>query len=234
MTERRYTDEEVAEIFARAAQIPQTPPLGAPSTEGLTLGALQEIGREVGLAPEAVAKAAQSLAVRAEGEPVRFLGLPISVERTVALERRLTDQEWEQLVVQFRQVFRARGTLRSDGSFRQWTNGNLQALLEPTATGHRLRLRTLQGSALASMRAGLALAAIAVVTALAVGSGGDLRGATPGILMILSIGVGLFASGALRLPGWARLRGRQMDSIATGLAESVHLPPPEAPRIAKE
>jgi hypothetical protein len=49
-----------------------------------------------------------------------ILGLPIGVARTVNLNRRLTDQEWEHLVVQLREVFNAAGITRSDGSFRQW------------------------------------------------------------------------------------------------------------------
>src|SRR2546430_5906981 len=38
--------------------------------------------------------------------PIRtFLGLRIGVARTVNLNRRLTDEEWERLVVQLREVF---------------------------------------------------------------------------------------------------------------------------------
>ena len=59
MTDRRYNDEEVAAIFTRAAEGPQTPLLGVSRDEGLTLGDLQEIGREVGIPPDAVARAAQ-------------------------------------------------------------------------------------------------------------------------------------------------------------------------------
>jgi hypothetical protein len=47
MSERRYTDEEVAAIFERAAETEHTT-LPVPAVgKGLTLAALQEIGREV-------------------------------------------------------------------------------------------------------------------------------------------------------------------------------------------
>ncbi len=46
------------------------------------------------------------------------LGLPIGVARTVDLNRRLTDEEWERLVVQLREVFNARGRTRTEGSLR--------------------------------------------------------------------------------------------------------------------
>src|SRR5256885_16741552 len=90
------------------------------------------------------------------------MGLPIAVGRTVALQRKLTDDEWERLVVDLRETFDARGRLREEGSFKQWTNGNLQALLEPTPTGHQLRLRTMKGDAYAMMSSGFAVVALDV------------------------------------------------------------------------
>jgi len=218
MTNRRYTDEEVAAIFSAAAEAPQVTPLPVARDEGLTLADLQEIGREVGIAPEAVAQAAQSLEVRGQPATRTFLGLPIGVERTVALNRWLTDQEWEHLVVELREVFHAKGTVRSSGSLREWTNGNLQALLEPTGTGHRLRLRTVKGDARASMTAGLATIGVTAAVGTASVLAGQLGHAVPGIVFLALAGLGMFANGALRVPRWARLRARQMESIGPPLA----------------
>jgi hypothetical protein len=218
MADRRYTDEEVAAIFSTAAELAQTRPLPAPRDDGLTLADLQEIGREVGIAPEAVARAARSLDVRGRAASRRLLGLPIGVERTVTLDRRLTDEEWERLVVELREVFNARGTVRTQGSLRQWTNGNLQALLEPTPTGDRLRLQTVKGSARAWMGAGGLTAGVGVAAAMAGAAAGQLGHSVPGVVFLLVTGLGMFANGALQLPGWARVRRRQMEEIATRLA----------------
>src|SRR5215510_8351363 len=166
MPERRYTDTEIAAIFRAAADGPQPPAREVPRDEGLTLADLQTIGREVGIAPDAVAQAAHALDVRVGAQSRTFLGLPIGVARTVNLNRRLTDEEWERLVVQLREVFNARGVTRSDGSLRQWTNGNLQVLLEPTGSGHRLRFGTVNGGARASITTGLAMFAVAGVVAI--------------------------------------------------------------------
>jgi hypothetical protein len=225
MTDRRYNDEEVAAIFLTAAENPGTAPVQTPRNEGLTLADLQEIGREVGIAPDAVALAAQSLELRRQAVARTFLGLPIGVERTVPLNRWLTDGEWEQLVVELREVFRARGTVRSYGSLRQWTNGNLQALLEPTATGHRLRLGTVKGDARTGMAGGLAIIGVSAAVAIAGAVGGQFAPAVPGIALLLVTGLGLFANSALRLPSWARLRGRQMEAIAARLALPAGPPP---------
>jgi len=225
MAERRYSDKEMAAIFRAAAEGPLSPQREVPPEEGLTLTDLQAIGREVGISPAAVAQAVQALDIRQGAAARTFLGLPIGVARTVNLNRRLTDQEWEQLVVQLRDVFNARGTTRSDGSLRQWTNGNLQVLLEPTETGHRLRFRTLHGAARASIGAGLAALGVTATVAVATAIAGHLGDAMAGIVLLLATGVAMIVSGALRLPGWARLRGRQMDALAAQIAS----PPNSAP-----
>ena len=225
MADRRYNDKEIAAIFRAATEGPQNPQREVPPEEGLTLGELQAIGREVGISPAAVAQAAQALEIRQGGTSRTFLGLPIGVARTVNLNRRLTDREWEHLVVQLREVFNARGSTRSDGSLRQWTNGNLQVLLEPTETGHRLRFRTLHGAARASIRAGLAALATAATVALVTAMRGQFGEAIPGIVFLFTVGAGMIVSGALRLPRWARLRGHQMESLAAQVAS----PPKSAP-----
>jgi hypothetical protein len=218
MTERRYNDDEVAAIFAKAAEGPRPLPLQSQQTDGLTLAELQQIGGEAGMSPAAVARAARELEVRPFARSRRFLGLPIGVERTITLNRWLSDAEWERVVVQLREVFDARGTMSGHGSFRQWTNGNLQALLEPTETGHRLRLRTTRGSAQAGFAVGSTMLGVSGALAAATAAGGHLAAASTGVVMLALIGAGMIANSALRLPGWAKLRGRQMDEISTGLA----------------
>jgi hypothetical protein len=53
-------------------------------------------------------------------------------------------------------------------------------------------------------------AVVAATTAIA-GSFGD---SVSGIAVLLAAGAALIVNGALRLPRWARLRGRQMDALA--------------------
>lgn len=216
MADRRYNDKEIAAIF-RAAAEPPSPVREVPQDEGLTLADLQAIGREVGIAPDAIAHAARGVDVRPVAAARTFLGLPIGVSRTVQLNRRLSDDEWERFVVQLREVFSARGRTRSDGALRQWTNGNLQVLLEPTEAGHRLRFGTLHGAASASIGAGFAALGVAAVVALVTAFSGTLGEAVYGIGFLAVMGTGMIVSGALRLPGWARLRSRQMEALASSV-----------------
>lgn len=222
MSERRYSEDEVALIFARASEKELTAPrrLGSGDTgEGLTLADLKQIGREAGIAPELVAQAARDLEQIPQPATVRFLGLPLGVGRMVRLDRRLTDQEWERLVVLLRDTFDARGTVRMEGSFRQWTNGNLQVLVEPDGEGQRIRMRTLRGQSRAFMMAGLGMAGIsgAITLASALTGAADVANVLGEMMPLLVIGAGMFGLGAVRLPGWARRRQQQMDQIAAQL-----------------
>jgi hypothetical protein len=231
MADRRYNEEEVAAIFRAAAEGSHSPALRAPRDEGLSLPDLQDIGREVGIAPEAVAHAAHALEVRGQGTLRRLLGLPVGVSRTILLGRHMTDAEWDLLVVELREVFGATGMVKAQGSLREWRNGNLRALLEPTPTGHRLRLTTVKGDARTSIVGGLMAIGMSAVVAVAGAAGGHLGGAVPGIALLAMTGVALVGNGVLRLPRWARLRDQQMEGIAARLAETAPaLPPPPAPQ----
>jgi hypothetical protein len=217
MTERRYTDEESTTIFQLAAEGSSTLPDHPSRADGMTLADLTSIGLEVGISPDAVAHAAQTVEVRQGGVSRTLLGLPIGVERRVTLRHRLTDEEWKRLAVQFRDVFKARGRTETDGSLRQWTNGNLYVLLEPTPTGDRLRLGSVNGRATAALRLGLVSLGGAAVVAIGDLLGGHLTdmGAIAGLV---AGGLVMLAMGAVRLRGWARLRERQMEDLAAQLA----------------
>jgi hypothetical protein len=225
MTDRRFSEDEVAAIFAQATEAQQTGQRQLPSGEGMTLAELQEIGREVGIAPDLVAQAAKSIDQLGRPTSRKFLGLPIGVARTIDLDRRLSETEWEQFVVDLRETFDARGSVKQEGSFRQWTNGNLQALVEPTATGHRIRLRTVKGNSRALMTGGAAMLGVAAVTWLAAVFGGAGGEAIMPVGQLGLMGAGMFAFGALRLPGWARRRRQQMEELAGRLTHRPALPP---------
>jgi hypothetical protein len=56
-----------------------------------------------------------------------------------------------------------------------------------------------------------------LVTSLVRGGAGD-AGMLSSIGLLLSMGAAMFGVGALRLPGWARTRRRQMEELAGRLA----------------
>jgi hypothetical protein len=218
MNERRYSEDEVAEIFERATEAQKSSLPGARPADGLTLRELQEVGRDVGLPPELVERAARSLDLTGQAHRRKILGLiPIGVGRSVELPRPLTDAEWHRLVSDLRETFDARGKLSEHGPFKQWTNGNLQALLEPTPDGQRLRLKTLKGSALSMMGTGAMMLGItAAIWVSMMLRAAPFDGDAFGVLMLT--GLGLRIGGVVPLPSWARARQRQMEEIVERLS----------------
>jgi len=236
MSERRYSDEEVAAIFRQAAEDQQTVRPRPATDRGLTLAEVREIGRDVGIPSELIDRAAHSLDRVGDVGGRSFLGFPIAVRRTVDLERPLLDEEWEHLVGDLREIFEARGRVRYDGPFREWTNGNLHVLVEPTAAGHRIRMQTLKGNARTFMTAGLGflgVAAAMLIPLIVTGQLGE-AGSVSGLVVMAASGVGLFAAGALGLPAWARRRLDQMEDIAGRLATAAGTGDKVAPRGSEE
>jgi len=224
MTERRYSEDEVAAIFRAATEGAESQGVPGEHADGITLRDLQAIAREVGISPMAAERAARALEHPSAPAVSRtLLGLPLAVERTVALPRALTDLEWERLVTELRQVFGARGTLRAHGSLREWSNGNLHALHEPTSTGggYQLRLATMKGNARASVAAGALTLGLSAMSGIIVAAQGTLAQAGPGLVVLAIGGAALIANGALRLPSWARRRRQQMDAIAERLTAAT-------------
>lgn len=215
MSERRYSEEEVARIFERAAEEEATGRSPVRHSDGRTLAEIKSIGAEAGLPPDLVERAARSLDAGGTVTGQQLLGLPIGVGRTVELGRQLRDDEWHRLVADLRTTFNARGSVRSDGAFRQWSNGNLRAVLEPGESGDRLRLSTVHGQSQAMVTyGGLLLLAAILMVLIHVFSGGDLSGDAGGYVTMGLIGAGMVGAGALRLPGWADTRLRQMEDVA--------------------
>src|SRR5687768_649873 len=224
MAERRYNQEEVEAIFQRATEAQQAVPLLRRPDEGMTLAQLQDIGREVGISADQINAAASSLQRTGQATKRTLLGLPIGVGRIVDLDRKLTDSEWERLVVELRDVFDAKGRLKQEGNFRQWSNGNLQVLLEPMGDRHRLRLRTFKANARAYIAGGLGLSIVAVMLLVANAAKGQSLDMVRFWMTMLLSG-GFFAIGAAMIPSWARERQRQMKEIAERAAVWASTPP---------
>ena len=154
------------------------------------------------------------------------LGMPVSVSRVIELPRAVTDREWELLVAELRETFGARGQVASHGGVREWTNGNLHAFLEPTETGHRLRLRTHKGGALALNRMGVTGLAMGLILLTMFLTTGPSPVRLELVMMLLvGFGGGALASNILSLPRWAREREGQMEYLAGRVGALLGEPP---------
>lgn len=221
MADRRYSDDEISEIFRRATEVQErAPQQQLPPSEGMSLAELQSIGREAGIAPELVAQAARELDQPDLPRVSSVFGITTGVARTVQLERRLTDDEWDALVVRLRETFQARGAISVQGAFRSWSNGNLHVLVEPNGDGQIVRFRTNHGNSRTFMITGMVMTAVTVTTlAVSAATGGleVLNDAIDRVGSLFIIGGALFGIGAFQLPRWRKTRREQMDELAERL-----------------
>ncbi len=215
MSNRRYADDEVREIFTLATTGPAPDRSLAGDSDGLTLGELQRIAQEAGIEPSRVAQAAATLDARGRPAPVRrAFGMPVGVSRVVDLPRAPSDQEWEHLVSLFRTTFGTRGEATTTGNFREWSHGNLHMCVEPTGRGHQLRMGTVKGDAMALNAFGLLMGGMSIVMGAAVAVSGQPEKALTVIVMFGGMALAAFGANVFRLPRWARERERQLESIA--------------------
>ncbi|HSJ15055.1 MAG TPA: hypothetical protein VK939_11605 [Longimicrobiales bacterium] len=211
MSERRYREEELRRILELATRPEAAGPRPGTLPDGLTLAEIQSIALEVGVTPDAVARAAAAMDMPAAGAPRTSLGMPVEVGRIIPLPRPLTDREWDRLVAELRTTFRARGRVIAQGGLREWSNGNLHASVEPTGNGYRLRMGTFKGDG----------PGINAVGAVVLAGGAAIMGATAlagapevaGSVVLALCGAGAILSNLVRLPRWARQRDRQMKHI---------------------
>jgi hypothetical protein len=215
MNERRYSDEDVHRILARAAES-EAALHAEPTDQSWTLSAIQRVGAEAGLGAGAIAAAAAALDRESGGAAGgRYLGLPIAVTRAVPLDRPFGDDDWRRLVARLRDTFEVHGREQVVDGRREWWNGNLRITHEPVGDGALLELRTRKGDARSLMRFGSVLtlvSALLVVIGLVESGGGPKDMFAPALLGAIGLLTLLF--GAVRLPAWAGLRARQFEALA--------------------
>lgn len=215
MNERRYSDEEVREIFSLAAEGGTRDQSLPAEADGLTLDELRRIGQEAGIEPARVAQAAEMLDARGRVAPLRrSLGMPVGVSRVVDLPRAPTDREWEQLVSEFRTTFGTQGRTTTSGGLRDWSHGNLHISVEPTEHGEQLRLSTLKDDAMALNVVGSVTGVMSVLMGAVVAASGQPEKALLILGMFGGMSLAAFGANLLRLPRWARQREQQMEAIA--------------------
>jgi len=95
MADRRYTDDEVQQILAQAAESEGARGTSGDGEPGMTLDEIQRVASEAGLSSTAVVTAAAALDRKAVAIAApRVFGLKAGVADSVALARPLNDVEW--------------------------------------------------------------------------------------------------------------------------------------------
>lgn len=124
MSERRYNENELAEILRVAAKGQSATPSSGEESTGYSLAEIERLAAEVGIDPKQVGIAAQGLGAKPQTtKGLRLLGGTDRhvLERTI--QGTLNDIGWEETVGELRTFFEGSGSTSAFGSSREWVGG---------------------------------------------------------------------------------------------------------------
>lgn len=225
MTERRYTDREVARLLQRAADIDHGASTASTVARGLSLTELQDIASEAGIAPEAVLRAADEMAVPAAPRMATLaLGDPGLVRRTAALPVQLDRAALGRMVEVIDAEAPASGTVGEALGSVRWTATsrflNRQVVVQPTESETVIRVEERYTDRLRAI--------VHLLPALYGGGGGmalgaALSGGTPAAALVAIAGAGVGLGLGRALWNALRFRSRQrVDRLSERLASEAN------------
>jgi hypothetical protein len=106
------------------------------------------------------------------------------------------------------------GRATTAGGLREWSYGDLHISAEPTEHGEQLRLTSLNSLAMALNGLGVVTGGMSLLFGAVVAADGKPGKALVVLGMFGGMSLAAFASNVIRLPRWARERGRQMEAVA--------------------
>ena len=230
---RRYSENEVQQIIGRAAEIEATNPT---QSGAMTVGGVEALAAEVGIAPDAVRQAVQAVAAPAGGaalsvtppdanRPNRLLGGPtrLLIERVV--EGEVPEAEFPVMVEEIRRWLNRPGQVSQIGRSFSWTSAGAGGSTRSTEVAVSVR----GGQTRISLREGLGSLIGGIFGGIGGGMGGGGMGLILGIFTHIGSGVGVLAA----VPLWlattyavartsyyyaVRRRQRELDGLADRLA----------------
>ncbi len=230
-SDRRYTDQEVALVLKRAAELEERGSDGTAAGRGLTLSELQEVAREVGFRPEIVNQAVAELQRPGQLQEWSLLGSPVTHKSVRAVPRRLTEQEIPRLLEVIEDRIAVPGTVSEAFGTIRWTT---------VAGGHRLDPTTqvtltpandethIQVTQRYPPPLRIALQGIPAVWGAALGAGGAAALGLAGIASGGFVGAAAIAGAAIGRGVWrwiSRGSERRVDELTSQLVEEANRTP---------
>jgi serine/threonine protein kinase len=239
---RRYSGDEVQEIVRRAAEMEATNPT---QSGAMTMGGVEALAGEVGIAPEMVRSAAKSLTPGSDLPAIDvvnsnpWLGGPTSLLYERVVEGEVPEVEFPVLVAEIRRVMRDVGQVSQLGPSFSWTAGggagssrrDLQVAVTVRAGQTRIviqeHLRNLIGGIFGGVGGGMGGGGMGPI----LGLGVDVLGIPgPAFALLIPAWLGItYATARAIYSRVSRKRERTLkelgDRLATVASEMVGAPP---------
>lgn len=120
---RRFSEEEVALIVKRAAELQQTEETADEPGNALTLAEVEQIAKEAGIDPRMIRRAAQSLDRPEEGNrPSPWAGAPTRLVFERVVDGEISSDEYEQLIDTVRRAVGDNGIPSVIGKTLAWSS----------------------------------------------------------------------------------------------------------------
>ena len=137
---------------------------------------------------------------------------------------RFSDKDWERLVVDLREIFKGRGEIKQNGSFREWSYKNTHAFVEPTSDGFKLKLESKSADTKAFLYGGIAYIIMAFCFYALLSSEPD-----PNMTMVFTMsglfmsgGLGMFITPFFKQPRWVKKKEMQLEEICNRVAAAMN------------
>ncbi len=226
---RRYREGEVQEIVKRASELEAAQPTGG----GMTIGGVEALAAEVGIAPETVRAAAQAM-TRPSGATVHplqmrrnaWIGGPTTIVYERVVEGELLEADYEALVDEIRRTTNHVGLVNQLGRSFAWTSTRSQTARRDMEVAVSIR----GGQTRITVRERLA----PLIGAIFGGIGGGMGGGGMGLVMGTLSSLHALALAPVAVPAWllttygtaryfysrtARERSKELEGIADRLTE---------------
>ena len=218
-SERRYNEKEIAAIFKQAASDFEKAQRDAHIGDGLTLKEIESIGKEAGISPEFIARAAAKVDSALVSAPEKKIaGLPIQVSRTIDLPGSFSDSDWDRLVVDLHDTFQVMGHVQNERSnrMRSWKTDSIQVYVEPAGEGYRLRMHSANSVDVIMLLFSSVFLFVSIMFMIATIAKGKFfvqMDDTVISLILTTLGLSVGAAGAFRLPGWYAKESEKIEGI---------------------
>lgn len=218
--DRQFSEKETARILRRAAELQASAPTDASGRISET--SLRDAAKELGVDPKFIDEAIRQLEAGQGADNVGFFGGPMQVDIDRTFAGSVTDQHWEDIVLELRKALGEQGKVERRGDTFEWTGtgGGVYAttfVLRQIGDGIRVQANV----NMTGLR-GMTYALGMVPTLMGVGilgktmaSLGDMRWAVIPLFIIA-----MFFSARLVFNQWARQISSKIHAVAR-LAETT-------------
>ena len=135
---RRFTEKEAGALLRKAAELQAK----GSASEGISLEELRAAASEIGISPQTFAAAVEQMDVPAGPGKVGFWGGPSQFAHEQVIEGTLTEDGWEEILIDLRRTFGEQGTVNVRGTTREWTatgGGTAEVIFSARQVGGSVR-----------------------------------------------------------------------------------------------